>query len=133
MARIKRELMNSEILDNAVKVISVTVKRLKLGKKFLDYILKPEKIIQFDIDLDKKKKFKAFRIQHNSALGPYKGGIRFHPQVSKEEVLALSMLMTIKNSAVGLPYGGAKGGIKLDPKKLSEKELEKVSKLYVKN
>ena len=121
------------MLENAILIIKTAIKRLKLGKKFEDYLLRPEKIIEFYIKLDKKRKFKAFRIQHNSLLGPYKGGIRFHPQVSKDEVQALSMLMTIKNSASGLPYGGAKGGVQIDPKSLTQKELEKVSRLYVDN
>lgn len=121
------------MLENAILIIKTAIKRLKLGKKFEDYILRPEKIIEFYIELDNKRKFKAFRIQHNSLLGSYKGGIRFHPQVSKEEVQALSMLMTIKNSASGLPYGGAKGGIQIDPKSLTQKELEKISRMYVDN
>ena len=121
------------MLENAILIIKTAIKRLKLGKKFEDYLLRPEKIIEFDIKLDKNRKYKAYRIQHNSLLGPYKGGIRFHPQVTKQEVQALSMLMTIKNSASGLPYGGAKGGIQIDPKSLTQKELEKVSRLYVDN
>lgn len=72
----------------------------------------------------------AFRSQHNSALGPYKGGIRFHPQVNADEVQALSMWMTWKCSLVGLPYGGAKGGIAIDPRTLSLTELEAVSRAY---
>src|SRR3989344_5454431 len=121
------------MLENAILIIKTAIKRLKLGKKFEDYLLRPEKIIEFSIELDKKRKYKAYRIQHNSLLGPYKGGIRFHPEVTKQEVQALSMLMTIKNSASGLPYGGAKGGIQIDPKSLTQKELEKVSRLYVDN
>src|SRR3990167_2298839 len=121
------------MLENALLIIKTAIKRLKLGKKFEDYLLRPEKIIEFDIKLDKNRKFKAYRIQHNSLLGPYKGGIRFHPQVTKEEVQALSMLMSIKNSASGLPYGGAKGGIQIDPKSLTQNELEKVSRMYVDN
>jgi len=123
--------MQNELLENAVSIIVNTIKKLKLGKEFQDYILTPDRIIEFEIELDKNRKFKAYRIQHNSLLGPYKGGIRFHPDVSKEEVQALSMLMTIKNSTVGLPYGGAKGGIKIDPKELTEAELENVSRKYV--
>ncbi|MFH1827584.1 MAG: Glu/Leu/Phe/Val dehydrogenase [bacterium] len=123
--------MSNELLENAKLTIKDILKKLDLPKDFQDYILKPENIIEFEIKLDKTRKYKAFRIQHNSLLGPYKGGIRFHPQVSKGEIQALSMLMTIKNSAVDLPYGGAKGGISLDPKELTENELEQVSKKYV--
>ncbi|MCD6278852.1 MAG: Glu/Leu/Phe/Val dehydrogenase, partial [Desulfurococcales archaeon] len=66
----------------------------------------------------------------NSALGPYKGGIRFHPQVTLEDDMALATLMTLKNSLAGIPYGGGKGAVKVDYKKLSHSELEKVSRGY---
>ena len=76
------------------------------------------------------KKFKAFRSQHNNARGPYKGGIRFHQDVTKEEVMALSTWMTWKCAVTGIPYGGGKGGVIVDPKKLSEAELERLSRAY---
>ena len=62
--------------------------------------------------------FTGYRCQHNGALGPFKGGIRFDPGVNQDEVMALAMLQTWKNALVGLPFGGAKGGIVCDPKKL---------------
>ena len=71
--------------------------------------------------------FEGYRVQHNMSRGPGKGGVRFHPDVTLEEVMALSAWMTVKTAAVNLPYGGAKGGIRVDPKKLSLKELEKVT------
>ncbi len=74
--------------------------------------------------------FEGYRVQHNMSRGPGKGGIRFHPDVTLEEVMALSAWMTIKTAAVNLPYGGAKGGIRVDPKKLSPQELEKVTRRY---
>lgn len=74
----------------------------------------------------------AYRSQHNSALGPYKGGIRFHPQVSTDEVQALSMWMTWKCALLGLPYGGGKGGIAINPRDLSLSELEALSRAYAK-
>ena len=74
--------------------------------------------------------FEGFRVQHNMSRGPGKGGVRFHPDVTLEEVMALSAWMTVKSAAVNLPYGGAKGGIRVDPKKLSMKELEKVTRRY---
>ena len=77
------------------------------------------------------KKYLAFRSQHNNARGPYKGGIRFHPEVSEDEVKALSMWMTWKCAVVNIPYGGGKGGVVVDPKKLSEEELEELSRAYV--
>ena len=75
--------------------------------------------------------FQAYRCRYNDALGPTKGGIRFHPQVSVEEVQALALWMTIKCAVVGLPYGGGKGGVIVDPKDLSRKELERLSRAYM--
>lgn len=75
--------------------------------------------------------FKGYRVQYSSALGPYKGGIRFHPNVSLDEVKALSFWMSVKCSVVGIPMGGGKGGVIVDPKKLSNKEIEKLSRAYV--
>lgn len=90
-----------------------------------------ENEVEIEMDSGKKKKFKAFRAQHNDAIGPYKGGIRFHPGVTKEEVKALSMWMTWKSGIVGLPFGGGKGGVVVDPKSLSQGELEKLSRAYI--
>jgi glutamate dehydrogenase (NAD(P)+) len=74
--------------------------------------------------------FEGFRVQHNLSRGPGKGGVRYHPDVTLEEVMALSAWMTVKCAAVNLPYGGAKGGIRVDPKKLSLKELERMTRRY---
>lgn len=76
------------------------------------------------------KIFTGFRSQHNNSRGPYKGGIRFHPNVSQSEVKALSMWMTWKCSIADIPYGGAKGGVIVDPKSLSASELERLSRAY---
>lgn len=72
----------------------------------------------------------GYRVQHNSLLGPYKGGIRFHPEVTLADDMALATLMTLKNSLAGLPYGGGKGALRVNPKALSRKELEAVSRGY---
>lgn len=74
--------------------------------------------------------FAAFRSQHNNARGPYKGGIRFHPNVNEDEVKALSMWMTWKCAVTGIPFGGGKGGVAVDPRSLSTAELERVSRAY---
>ena len=73
----------------------------------------------------------AYRCQHNNARGPYKGGIRFHPEVTEDEVKALSFWMTVKCAVADIPFGGAKGGIAVDPKTLTEHELEQLSREYV--
>ena len=75
--------------------------------------------------------FQGFRCQHNNVLGPFKGGIRFHPEADEDEVKALAALMTYKCAVVGLPYGGAKGGVLCDPAELSESELEKLSREFI--
>ena len=110
--------------------------QLKLEPEILQELEEPHRIIKFQIpvlmDNGKKEIFFGFRSQHNNALGPYKGGIRYHPEVSEDEIKALSMLMTWKCSLVGLPFGGAKGGVIVNPKKLSQEELEKLSRGYVK-
>ncbi|GAA3325121.1 hypothetical protein GCM10020331_055700 [Ectobacillus funiculus] len=77
------------------------------------------------------KVFTGYRAQHNDAIGPTKGGIRFHPAVTEEEVKALSMWMSIKCGITGLPYGGGKGGIQCDPREMSLRELERLSRGYV--
>src|SRR3954467_3843782 len=74
--------------------------------------------------------FSGFRVQHNGARGPYKGGIRFHPEVDMDEVRALASLMTWKTAVVNIPYGGAKGGVNCDPKHMSEKELQDLTRTF---
>ena len=89
-------------------------------------------IVDVPIELDDGTvtHFEGFRVQHNLSRGPGKGGVRYHPDVTLEEVMALAAWMSIKNAAVNLPYGGAKGGIRVDPKKLSHKELERMTRRY---
>ena len=89
-------------------------------------------IVDVPIEMDDGhvEHFEGFRVQHNLSRGPGKGGVRFHPQVTLDEVMALSAWMTVKNAAVGLPFGGAKGGIRVDPGQLSRKELERLTRRY---
>jgi glutamate dehydrogenase len=87
--------------------------------------------IPVKMDDGSTKVFTGYRAQHNDAVGPTKGGIRFHPEVDEEEVKALSMWMSLKCGIVDLPYGGGKGGIICDPRKMSQGELEKLSRGYV--
>ena len=74
--------------------------------------------------------YEGYRVQHNTSRGPGKGGVRFHQDVTLSEVMALSAWMSIKNAAVNVPYGGAKGGIRVDPRTLSRGELERVTRRY---
>jgi glutamate dehydrogenase (NAD(P)+) len=89
-------------------------------------------IVDIPIELDNGQvaHFEGYRVQHNLSRGPGKGGVRYHPDVTLEEVMALSAWMTVKCAAVNLPYGGAKGGVRVDPKALSLKELERMTRRY---
>jgi len=89
-------------------------------------------IVDVPVELDNGDiaHFEGFRVQHSLSRGPGKGGVRYHPDVTLEEVMALAAWMTVKNAAVNLPYGGAKGGIRVDPKMLSRKELERITRRY---
>ncbi|RMF87131.1 MAG: Glu/Leu/Phe/Val dehydrogenase [Nitrospinota bacterium] len=91
-----------------------------------------ELTVQFPVIMDdgRLEIFTGYRVQHNLARGPAKGGIRYHPQVTLEEVRALAMWMTWKCAVVNIPYGGAKGGVKCNPKEMSEKELERLTRRY---
>jgi glutamate dehydrogenase (NAD(P)+) len=95
---------------------------------------RPKRILIVDVPIEKDDgsmaHFEGFRIQHSLSRGPGKGGVRYHPDVTLEEVMALAGWMTVKNAALNLPFGGAKGGVRLDPKKLSRKELERVTRRY---
>jgi glutamate dehydrogenase len=108
----------------------------KLFKKAIEKILVPQKVVKGKISIigkgGKKKTFQAFRIQHNDARGPFKGGIRFHQNVSEDEVQALATLMSLKCAVAGIPYGGAKGGVVVDPAKLTKDELKSLSIAYAK-
>lgn len=99
-------------------------------KPYLARLKKHEKVVKSNLKLGSKT-FPAWRAQHNSSLGPYKGGIRFHPGVTESEIKALSLWMSLKCSVAGLPLGGAKGGVAIDPKKLTQSELETLSRAYV--
>jgi glutamate dehydrogenase len=123
-------------IDDVAEFLEEDFEDKKAFKSVLRKLKKPQKVykksIKIKLDNGKTKVFKAFRSQHNNARGPFKGGIRFHPNVSEDEVKALSTWMSIKNAVVGIPYGGGKGGIIINPKELSENELERLSKAYAK-
>ncbi len=100
-----------------------------------ELLKEPQRIIEISIpvkmDDGSIKTFKGYRSAHNDAVGPYKGGIRFHQNVNADEVKALSLWMSIKCQVTGIPYGGGKGGITVDPSELSERELEQLSRGWV--
>lgn len=125
-------------MENPFETALVQLKQAALAGKFDPDLIKilstPERIIELFLPLKKDsgqtEMVKAFRIQYNSWLGPYKGGLRYHSKVDLNEVKALSFWMMIKNAVVNVPFGGGKGGIEIDPKKLSEKELEGLSRQF---
>jgi glutamate dehydrogenase (NAD(P)+) len=102
--------------------------------RWVETLKRPKRalIVDVPIELDNGTvaHFEGFRVQHNLSRGPGKGGVRYHPDVTLEEVMALSAWMTVKTAAVNLPFGGAKGGIRVDPKLLSTKELERMTRRY---
>ncbi len=114
-----------EKINNLVGLDENIYEQLKAPQKFL------EVSIPVKMDTGKVKVFMGFRSQFNNARGPYKGGIRFHPQVSVSEVKALSMWMALKTAVVGIPLGGGKGGVIVNPKDLSQGELERLSRGYI--
>jgi glutamate dehydrogenase/leucine dehydrogenase len=121
--------------ENALRQLGKAIKHLNLTKFQIARLSNPEKVITVNfpvkMDSDEEKLFHGFRVQFNSARGPYKGGIRYHPQVDMNEVKALAFWMAIKCAVCDIPMGGGKGGIEVDPKTLSAKELEKLSRAYV--
>lgn len=121
------------MLKNTQNLIKDVGKHLGLSSTDVDYLLEIDQLHQFDIELSNGKSYPGFRSQHNRVLGPYKGGIRFHPEVDLNEVKALSMLMSLKTAAVGLPLGGGKGGVAVDPRELSAAELEELSRAYARH
>lgn len=102
--------------------------------RWVETLKRPKRILVVDVPIERDDgtiaHFEGYRVQHNTSRGPGKGGVRFHQDVTLSEVMALSAWMTIKNSAVNVPYGGAKGGIRVDPKTLSRGELMRMTRRY---
>lgn len=120
----------------ARKQVKTACDRLNADPAVYEILKSPQRVLEvtFPVKLDNGtvKTFTGYRSQHNNAVGPYKGGVRFHPNVNLDEVKALSIWMTIKCCVAGIPYGGGKGGITLDPRDYSEAELERISRAYSK-
>ena len=118
----------------ARKQVKTACDRLNADPAVYEILKSPQRVLEvtFPVKLDDGtvKTFTGYRSQHNNAVGPYKGGVRFHPNVNLDEVKALSIWMTIKCCVAGIPYGGGKGGITLDPRDYSEAELERIARAY---
>lgn len=121
--------------ENAQKQVKIACDKLGLEPEVYEFLKEPQRVIEVNIpvkmDDGSLKLFKGWRSCHNTAIGPGKGGIRFHPGVNYDEVKALSIWMTFKCGVVGIPYGGGKGGVICDTLKLSDNELEQVARGYV--
>jgi glutamate dehydrogenase/leucine dehydrogenase len=117
-----------ENVDKAAKLLGLSdADRAKLEK--------PDRVLKADLTISLtaggSATFPAYRVQFNNARGPYKGGIRFHPNADEDEVEALAAMMAVKCAVVGIPMGGGKGGVAVDPKKLSKEDLHELSRAYV--
>lgn len=121
--------------ENALKQLEKAADIMNLDKNIHEILKRPDRVLTVSVpvrmDSGDVKVFTGFRSQYNDALGPYKGGIRYHENVSLDEVKALSFWMMIKCATVNIPMGGGKGGIIVDSKKLSEGELERMSREYI--
>ena len=121
--------------ENAMEQLDKAAKIINLDKAVHEVLKRPERVLTLSIpvkmDSGEVKVFTGYRSQFNNALGPYKGGIRYHPNVTLDEVKALSFWMMVKCATVNIPMGGGKGGIIVNPKELSEGEIERLSRGYV--
>lgn len=120
---------------NCMAQLEKVMKLVKLTPEEFDILKQPKRTITFSfpirMDNGKIKRFTGYRVQFNDARGPTKGGIRFHPEADIEEVQMLGFLMALKCAVIDIPFGGAKGAVIVDPKKLSDGELERVSREYI--
>lgn len=127
-------LFESSFFQDAYAQLESAASIMNLDPNILERLKYPKRALQVSVpirlDDGTVKVFEGYRVQHNLSLGPGKGGVRFHPHVSLSETAALAMLMTFKCALVGLPLGGAKGGIKVDPNDLSRAELQALTRRY---
>ena len=127
-------LTSGPLYQNTLRTVEAAGKIININANALERLKSPRRALIVSIpvrmDNDRIQTFLGYRVQHNQTLGPFKGGLRYHPAVDLSEVAALASLMTFKNSLMGLPLGGAKGGIQVDPTKLSRKELEGLTRKF---
>ncbi len=128
------DITSSSLYQNALSQLEKAARTDAVDPNCIERLKKPKRAIQVSVpirlDDGTVKTFEGYRVQHNMTLGPGKGGIRFHPQVDLSETAALAMLMTFKCSLVGLPLGGAKGGVRVDATQLSRQELQGLTRRY---
>jgi len=126
--------MEKSLYEQALEVFRQAAKVMQLDPNIQKFLERPQRtiIVEFPVLMDdgRVEMFVGYRCQHSTALGPAKGGIRYHPNVTLDEVQTLAFWMTWKCSLLNLPYGGGKGGVKVDPSKLSKSELERLSRRF---
>lgn len=126
--------LDGPLFQNALQTLNESALLVKCDPNILERLRKPRRCITVSIpvrmDDQSVKVFTGYRVQYNATLGPYKGGIRYHQNVDLPEVVGLAALMTFKNSVLGLPLGGAKGGVCVDPSKLSRAEKQALTRRY---
>ncbi len=122
---------------NAQRQLDQACRLMKLNPSIVEILRHPQEIkevyVPVRMDNGRVHVFRGFRVHHNDSRGPYKGGIRYHPDVSLDEVKALAMWMTWKCALVGIPFGGAKGGVICNPKSMSKRELEELTRGYTRS
>jgi glutamate dehydrogenase/leucine dehydrogenase len=125
---------DNDVWERAKRQLLIAAKEVGLTPLLVARLSTPDRIVEVSIpivmDDGRIEVFQGFRVQHNNIRGPYKGGLRYHAQVDIDEVKALSLWMTIKNAVVDVPFGGGKGGVAVDPKKLSSGELERLTREF---
>lgn len=123
-------------LDNMMSQLRNAREHVEIDDNIFERLRYPDRVAEFSIpvrmDDGSVESFTGYRCQHDDARGPYKGGIRYHPNVSRDEVAALAGWMTWKTAVAGLPFGGAKGGVVCDPKEMSDREVECMTRRYTK-
>ncbi|MEA2089695.1 MAG: Glu/Leu/Phe/Val dehydrogenase [Thermoproteota archaeon] len=125
---------NPNIYEEALKPLKKAANTLNLKPSTIEVLTHPKRVLTVSLptrmDNGEMRVFTGYRVQHNDARGPMKGGIRYHPAVTLDEVKALATWMTLKTAVVGIPYGGAKGGVICNPKEMSKEELERLTRSY---
>lgn len=120
--------------QRALAQLDAVAKTAEVSESLLSRLKSPDAIIDtelsFETDSGETRNVRSYRVQHNNIRGPYKGGLRYHPQVDLDEAKALAFWMTMKNAVIDVPFGGGKGGIEIDPKTLSEGELERLTRAF---
>lgn len=128
-------MATKSIFQDALSRVRALAELANIDSEIIEGLSRPKEIIMVSLPLrmdnGSQQYFTGYRCRYNSILGPTKGGVRFHPNVNEDEVIALGLWMTIKCAVVDLPFGGAKGGITVNPKELSPMELERLSRAYI--